>query len=60
MLHHPAVLERLIRCSRLGDQIAISAIAGHAIAAGAVLATNNTREFSRVQGLTCEDWTLPV
>ena len=35
-----------------------SAIAGHALAAGAVVVTNNTREFSRVQNLRLEDWTL--
>ncbi|MCK4166763.1 type II toxin-antitoxin system VapC family toxin, partial [Klebsiella pneumoniae] len=29
-----------------------TAIAGHAIAAGAILVTNNTREFERVAGLT--------
>jgi len=34
-----------------------SAIAGHATAAGAVLVTNNAREFSRVAGLKFEDWT---
>lgn len=31
-------------------------IAGHALAADCVLVTNNTREFSRVQGLRFEDW----
>lgn len=33
-----------------------TAIAGHAIAASAILVTNNTREFERVPGLTLEDW----
>jgi len=33
-----------------------AAIAGHAIAVGAILVTNNTREFARVPGLTLEDW----
>nr|WP_241022281.1 PIN domain-containing protein [Burkholderia sp. Ac-20353] len=35
-----------------------AAIAGHAIAADAVLVTNNTREFSRVDGLALEDWAV--
>ncbi|EBP1418304.1 type II toxin-antitoxin system VapC family toxin [Salmonella enterica subsp. enterica serovar Bredeney] len=33
-----------------------TAIAGHAIAASAVLVTNNVREFARVPGLEPEDW----
>lgn len=33
-----------------------TAIAGHAIASGCVLVTNNVREFSRVPGLNYEDW----
>lgn len=33
-----------------------TAIAGHAIAAGAILVTNNTQEFERVTDLILEDW----
>lgn len=33
-----------------------TAIAGHAIAAGTILVTNNTREFARVPELVLEDW----
>ena len=33
-------------------------IAGHAMALGYTIVTNNTREFSRVDGLNLEDWTL--
>ncbi len=33
-----------------------TAIAGHAIATGAILVTNNVREFERVHGLVLEDW----
>ncbi len=31
-------------------------LAGHALSRGLVLVTNNVREFSRVTGLTLEDW----
>ena len=31
-------------------------IGAHALAQGATLATNNTREFSRIKGLTIVDW----
>ncbi len=34
-------------------------IAGQALHAELILATNNTRESSRVDGLTVEDWLLP-
>lgn len=33
-----------------------AAIAGNAIASGAILVTNNVREFERVPGLQYEDW----
>ncbi|EDS4242523.1 TPA: type II toxin-antitoxin system VapC family toxin [Salmonella enterica subsp. enterica serovar Birkenhead] len=33
-----------------------TAIAGHAMAVGAILVTNNTREFERVPELSLEDW----
>ncbi|VEA95915.1 virulence associated protein C [Salmonella enterica subsp. houtenae] len=33
-----------------------AAIAGHAIASGAILVTNNVRKFERVPGLQYEDW----
>lgn len=33
-------------------------IAAHALALRAVLVTNNLREFRRVRGLRCEDWTV--
>ncbi|HEV3330348.1 MAG TPA: type II toxin-antitoxin system VapC family toxin [Bryobacteraceae bacterium] len=34
-------------------------IAGTALSRGAVLVTNNTKEFSRVKGLRLSDWTKP-
>ncbi len=44
--------------SRVGQVIGPNdtAIAGHAIAAACILVTNNAREFSRVNGLSWEDW----
>ena len=35
-------------------------IAAHARGLGLRLVTNNIAEFSRVKGLTLENWTLPV
>lgn len=35
-------------------------IAAHALQLGCTLVTNNTREFSRIQGLALEDWAQPV
>ncbi len=37
-----------------------AAIAGHAVSAGAVLVTNNVREFKRVPQLHFEDWAIPA
>jgi tRNA(fMet)-specific endonuclease VapC len=34
-------------------------IAAHALSLGVTLITNNTAEFSRVDGLTVEDWSVP-
>lgn len=44
--------------SELGTPIGANdiAIAGHAMAAGSIVVTNNTREFCRVVGLRVEDW----
>ena len=47
-----ALLERVGRPIGPLDTI----IAAHAVSLGAVLVTNNTREFGRVAGLKCEDW----
>ncbi|CAH2812783.1 MAG: VapC toxin protein [Candidatus Burkholderia crenata] len=47
-----------VELARLGTPIGDndSAIAGHAISAGAILVTNNVREFKRVPELRFEDW----
>lgn len=31
-------------------------IAAHALSSGAILVTNNQREFTRIPGLMCENW----
>jgi tRNA(fMet)-specific endonuclease VapC len=47
-----AALEK--RGTPIGDYDAL--IAGHARSRGLVVVTDNQREFSRVDGLRCEDW----
>jgi tRNA(fMet)-specific endonuclease VapC len=37
-----------------------AAIAGHALSSNAILVTNNTREFVRVDGLQIVDWLTPA
>lgn len=53
-----ATIEIKSQLSRAGEVIGGNdmAIAGHALAAGCILVTNNVREFSRVPGLNHEDW----
>jgi tRNA(fMet)-specific endonuclease VapC len=49
-----------VELAKLGTPIGdnVSAIAGHALCAGAVIVTNNVREFMRVPNLRYEDWTV--
>ncbi|WP_082508274.1 type II toxin-antitoxin system VapC family toxin [Burkholderia sp. Leaf177] len=51
-------VELASRGTPIGDND--SAIAGHALAAGTILVTNNVREFIRVPGLRIEDWATPA
>lgn len=53
-----ATIETMGVLSKAGTPIGAndSAIAGHAIATGSTLVTNNVREFGRVPGLIFEDW----
>lgn len=53
-----ATTEIKVAMTAAGTPIGLNdtAIAGHAIAAGAILVTNNTRAFARVPGLESEDW----
>lgn len=58
--HHAvdATVEAMRVLSEAGTPIGANdnAIAGHAIATGCTLVTNNVREFGRVPGLLYEDW----
>ncbi|WP_054059307.1 type II toxin-antitoxin system VapC family toxin [Pseudomonas asplenii] len=53
-----ATIEVKLKLTESGTPIGPNdtAIAGHAIASGCTLVTNNVREFSRVAGLDYEDW----
>lgn len=53
-----ATVEAMRVLSKAGTPIGPNdtAIAGHAIATGCALVTNNVREFCRVPGLVYEDW----
>ena len=53
-----ATVEAMRLLMKVGTPIGSNdtAIAGHAIASGCTLVTNNVREFSRVTGLMYEDW----
>lgn len=53
-----ATVEVMCKLNAAGTPIGPNdtAIAGHAIAIGCTLVTNNVREFSRVPGLVYEDW----
>jgi tRNA(fMet)-specific endonuclease VapC len=53
-----AAIEVRLKLAALGTLIGsnATAIAGHAISRGCTVITNNTREFSRVDGLVYEDW----
>ncbi|WP_460426281.1 type II toxin-antitoxin system VapC family toxin [Azotobacter armeniacus] len=53
-----ATVEVMRALTEVGTRIGPNdtAIAGHAIASGCTLVTNNVREFGRVPGLVYEDW----
>lgn len=57
-----ATTELKIKLAAAGTPIGPNdtAIAGHALATGALLVTNNTREFRRVPGLKLEDWATEI
>jgi tRNA(fMet)-specific endonuclease VapC len=55
---HTALIRRDLRVAGQSIGVNDSAIAGHGLATGAMVVTNNIAEFSRVPGLPIEDWTV--
>jgi tRNA(fMet)-specific endonuclease VapC len=53
------VVSALMRSERRGQRIGDfdAAIAAHALAVDGVVVTRNVRHFSRIRGLSVEDWT---
>ena len=57
--HYAAIRARLERAGKvIGPNDLI--IAATALTHTAILITHNTKEFSRVEGLLCEDWCVPL
>ena len=59
MWHYARHYHRLRQAGRLIGHMDLL-IAAQALSLQAVLVTNNTREFERIDGLRVEDWTAPA